>query len=316
MAGLEGDAMHMSPRLGSILFPFVLGGCASAAGSLLLQPVGDGSVTEGVYVNRTYAVTVGVPDTAGWMFVTDPTALDALERPPAVFHAENPSTRMGLMVMREDSRVRRSNEEYQAAVRTDLVALPDASVRELSLAPATVSSKPALIWMYAMRSSGLERVHVTTFLQRGTENFVLDVWTDEELYERRRDDIYSIVRTFDVVLPEQPDSVGADNPTDRDGTFAEAVVDRPPVRLSGTPLVYPAGLREAGVEGYVIITIVVGKDGHPEEETLVVTQSSHRGFEAAARAAILGSVYRPGTIRGQRVRVLIRQPVHFNLPGR
>jgi outer membrane biosynthesis protein TonB len=102
-------------------------------------------------------------------------------------------------------------------------------------------------------------------------------------------------------------------PTDLQQVFVEAVVDEIPMRLSTPPLVYPPLLKDAGIEGHVIIEVVVGIDGHPEADTFRIVESSHKGFERAARDLVLGSLFRPGRMRGQAVRVLIRQPVNFGL---
>ena len=63
----------------------------------------------------------------------------------------------------------------------------------------------------------------------------------------------------------------------------------------------------------MVIEVVIGTDGRPELGTLEVIRSSNRGFEQAARDAVSGCVYRPGRMRGEVVRVLIRQPVRFEI---
>jgi TonB family protein len=102
-------------------------------------------------------------------------------------------------------------------------------------------------------------------------------------------------------------------PTDLAQVYVEAVVDEPPIRLSGPQLQYPPLLKDAGIEGQVIIEVVIGVDGHPEPETFRIVESTNKAFERPARDAVLGSVYRPGRMRGQAVRVLVRQPVVFNI---
>ena len=100
-------------------------------------------------------------------------------------------------------------------------------------------------------------------------------------------------------------------PTDLAQVFVEAVVDEPPIRLSGPQLQYPPLLKDAGIEGQVVIEVVIGVDGHPEAETLRIVSSTNKAFEKPARDVLLGSVFRPGRMRGQAVRVLVRQPVVF-----
>ena len=102
-------------------------------------------------------------------------------------------------------------------------------------------------------------------------------------------------------------------PTDLQAVFAEAMVDEPPIKLSGPPPHYPPLLKDAGIEGTVVIEFIVGIDGHAEPESFRVVESSNKGFERAARDAVLATLYRPGRMRGQVVRVLVRQPVNFTL---
>ena len=104
-----------------------------------------------------------------------------------------------------------------------------------------------------------------------------------------------------------------DVPTDLQAVFVEALVDEPPIRLSSPPLNYPPLLRDAGIEGSVVYEVVIGTDGHPEPESLRLVSSSNKAFERPARDVILGSVFRPGRMRGQPVRVLVRQPIAFQI---
>jgi TonB family protein len=95
--------------------------------------------------------------------------------------------------------------------------------------------------------------------------------------------------------------------------FVEAVVDEPPILLSHPPLQYPPLLKDAGIEGKVVYEFVVGVNGHPEEDSFKLIESSQKAFERPAKDLIMGSVYRPGRMRGQPVRVLVRQPVSFTI---
>jgi TonB family protein len=104
-----------------------------------------------------------------------------------------------------------------------------------------------------------------------------------------------------------------DVPTDLQAVFVEAVVDEPPIRLSCPPLQYPPLLKDAGIEGNVAYEVVIGVDGHPEGESLRLVESSNKAFNSPARDVVLGCVFRPGRMRGQPVRVLVRQPVTFSI---
>jgi protein TonB len=102
-------------------------------------------------------------------------------------------------------------------------------------------------------------------------------------------------------------------PVSLERVYVQAVVDEPPLLLSGPPLRYPPLLRDAGIEGEVVVEVVIGVDGRPEVGTLRVIRSSNHAFEKAARAALGEFVYRPGRMGGEAVRVLIRQPVRFEI---
>ncbi len=85
-----------------------------------------------------------------------------------------------------------------------------------------------------------------------------------------------------------------------------------PVLLAGPALVYPEVLRRTGTVGTVVVQVVIDTVGRAEPASLVL-QSSHAGFEDAARAFVLGAVFRPGRAHGRAVRVLVRLPIGFTL---
>lgn len=123
-----------------------------------------------------------------------------------------------------------------------------------------------------------------------------------------------------VVACETPAPPGMDEPTGPaeavvgpDRVYAEQVVDAAPERLSCPPPEYPSILREAGIEGQVVIQFVVERDGTVEQPTVQTLSSSHRGFEEPARAMIEGCRFRAGAVRGEPVRTLVQMPVIFTL---
>jgi TonB family protein len=97
-----------------------------------------------------------------------------------------------------------------------------------------------------------------------------------------------------------------------DGPWSAAAVDDSPALLTGPPLTYPEALLRAGTVGTVVVQVVIDTLGRAEPGSLVL-HSSHAGFEPAARAYVLGAVFRPGRTHGQAVRVLVRLPVDFRL---
>ena len=111
-------------------------------------------------------------------------------------------------------------------------------------------------------------------------------------------------------VSEAPGDHGVDGAPE--GPWNPIAVDEPPVLLAGPPLGYPDVLRRTGTTGTVTVQLVIDTLGRAEPGSLVL-QSSHPGFEAAARAYVLGALFRPGRMRGRAVRVLVRLPMSFTL---
>lgn len=106
-----------------------------------------------------------------------------------------------------------------------------------------------------------------------------------------------------------------EGPIDLAQVFTEAVVDEPPERISSPPLEYPRMMQQAGVEGSVVLQGVVDTTGHIEPNSIVVISSTNRAFEGPAKTLLRRSLFRPGRVRGQAVRVLIQLPIQFTLIG-
>ncbi len=107
--------------------------------------------------------------------------------------------------------------------------------------------------------------------------------------------------------------VGGTGPVDLTQTFLEAAVDEPPERISGPNPRYPEMLRQAGVEGSVILSFVIDTAGRVEASSVEIIQSTNRAFEGPARDVIVRSRYRPGRVRGTPVRVLVQQSISFTI---
>ena len=98
--------------------------------------------------------------------------------------------------------------------------------------------------------------------------------------------------------------------------FIGAVVDETPVRISSPPLEYPSAMQRAGIEGVVVLRAIVDSTGRIERGSVEVIRSDNAAFDGSARQLIERSIFRPGRVRGQPVRVLIELPVQFRLIGR
>jgi len=90
-------------------------------------------------------------------------------------------------------------------------------------------------------------------------------------------------------------------------------VDEPAQYLDGPSPVYPAALRQVGVEGWVQLRYIVGVDGHAEPGSVRSLASSNVAFEAPAIDAVAHANFRPARLNGHVVRQLVEQVVRFTV---
>ena len=101
-------------------------------------------------------------------------------------------------------------------------------------------------------------------------------------------------------------------PTGND-VFMEALVDEKPVVLWAPRLVYPEVLRQALIEGRVMVRAILDTMGHAEANSLKILESPNPGFDESAKAWVRRALFRPARIHGRAVRVLIQVPIEFRL---
>jgi TonB family protein len=85
----------------------------------------------------------------------------------------------------------------------------------------------------------------------------------------------------------------------------------PAVLLAQPAPKYPAVLHSAGLGGSVMVEFVVDTIGQVEQVSIRVVESTHPGFQDAARAAVLGARFQPARLGPHHVRQLTRQRVRF-----
>jgi protein TonB len=78
-------------------------------------------------------------------------------------------------------------------------------------------------------------------------------------------------------------------------------------------IVYPEMARRAGLEGKVIIRVLVGKDGKPKPGKVRVEDSSNELFNQAALDAIMKTSFTPAIQNGQPIEVPVTVPIVFRL---
>jgi len=77
-------------------------------------------------------------------------------------------------------------------------------------------------------------------------------------------------------------------------------------------LTYPPLARRRGLEGKVILKVLVSKEGHPLEVTLEES-SGHSILDKSALKAVRDWVFKPGKLNGQPVKMWVQVPVVYRL---
>ncbi len=95
--------------------------------------------------------------------------------------------------------------------------------------------------------------------------------------------------------------------------YAEQWVPQPPEMIAHPAVRYPELLRQAGVEGRVVVEAVIDTSGRVEPGSVTVVLSSNPRFDAPARDVVAASRFRPGRINGRPVRVRVHVPVAFQV---
>jgi len=95
--------------------------------------------------------------------------------------------------------------------------------------------------------------------------------------------------------------------------YMESVVEERPDLLSGPQPLYPDLLRQAGIQGRVIVSAIIDTTGRAEPASVKVIQSPNPGFDQAAKTAVLKALFRPARVHGRPVRVLVNIPYDFKL---
>lgn len=98
-----------------------------------------------------------------------------------------------------------------------------------------------------------------------------------------------------------------------DQVFMESVVEERPELLTRPPLQYPDLLRQAGVQGRVLVSAIIDTLGRAEPASVKVVQSPNPGFDQPAKNMVLKSLFRPARVHGRAVRVLVNLPIDFTI---
>ena len=89
-------------------------------------------------------------------------------------------------------------------------------------------------------------------------------------------------------------------------------VDEQPKATRRAPMQYPPALRRKGVEGYVVLSLLVSVSG-VVEQAKVIESSPSGSFDAVALAGVREWQFAPGRYNGEPVRSWVRQRITFDL---
>ena len=124
----------------------------------------------------------------------------------------------------------------------------------------------------------------------------------------------------EVQAPEQPVTVAAAKRAPGpavmpvDAVYFEYQVEQPVTPVQGSGAIrYPDLLRQAGVEGEVLVQFVVGPDGGADVGSLKVLRETHELFTQAVRNALPQMRFNPARVGGKAVRQLVQQPFTFSV---
>lgn len=95
--------------------------------------------------------------------------------------------------------------------------------------------------------------------------------------------------------------------------FMEAIVEEKPSVLSGPIAVFPELLKQAGIQGRVVVQAVIDTLGRAEPGTVKVLQSPNPGFDQSAKSYVVKALFRPARVHGRAVRVLINIPIDYKI---
>ncbi len=142
---------------------------------------------------------------------------------------------------------------------------------------------------------------------------------DDEIIE---DDELDLDATLDITEPlalrlpppPAPEDEEEDDPEEK----LFVVVEQMPEMIGGLEallkdLKYPRLAERAGLEGMVVVTVIIEKDGQPSN--VEVLRSVAKVLDEAAMTAVMKQRFEPALQRNRPVRVVMSIPVHFRLTG-
>ncbi len=100
---------------------------------------------------------------------------------------------------------------------------------------------------------------------------------------------------------------------DRDVRISQLFSSEGPEALSGPLPSYPELLRQAGIQGRVVLEATVDTTGRVEPVSVTIISATNPAFVEPARQALLATLFRPAEVGGRATRMRVRIPFEFTL---
>jgi len=116
-----------------------------------------------------------------------------------------------------------------------------------------------------------------------------------------------------VIGPPVPRTSCTGTASTDSAVYDAAQVTERPVVYDGPILNYPPELRAAGVQGRVLLSVVINTDGRADAGSIEAIRSPDFGLTYEARRWVVGAKFWPGCLTGRPVRVRVAIPIDFKV---
>ncbi|HYT04554.1 MAG TPA: energy transducer TonB [Gemmatimonadales bacterium] len=97
-----------------------------------------------------------------------------------------------------------------------------------------------------------------------------------------------------------------------DQVYTDATVEERPLLLSAPPPAYPVLLRQAGIQGRVVVRAVVDTTGRVEPASVRILKSPSLLFNEPTKQWVLKALFRPARVHGRAAKVFVNLPVDYS----
>jgi len=86
-----------------------------------------------------------------------------------------------------------------------------------------------------------------------------------------------------------------------------------PVIFGGPPPRYPDAPRNAGIQGRVVVSVIIGQDGRAEKNSILVLEHLDPSIDRAAIDYVTHTIFQPGCLVGLPVRTRVQIPIEYKV---